>query len=872
MVWRDTGVPEKYTGSWEDDHPHGEGTHTWYAPDPNQMEAGSKEMPSQQMNNSYEGQWVHGVRHGIGCFSYASGANYYGEWVKNVKQGYGRYTYEDGNVYNGLFTNDNMADPKANRFTAVQPAALNLGAEDNPVRRCIDVSDLEAFCLPSDRGERAAEDFSAYDEPHEVLREVYNMLLRNIRDIKKLYSQFRLPLKRPEDDPFVLYSYQLWMLIRDVGLIQPDCPLTRINRHVMCGPRHHQEACYEDLEELRPLTPRHEPVRPEVKAVKTSVPPSEAGHMSATDVQSQRLGITEDDGLECEDSYEDEGEEYYDDEEAEVEASTSQVPGSCEPDASSSKRPTRGSVSRGTTPQASHQDFRDMSPLRSPSSGSWTPNSHSIRNWTADVLGSKIRRFWRLQDQGQNPLDQKTLNVGKLLDIHAPNSTMMFRHFLESLVRMAVAIFPNGKGLEQQLRVLVKNRLIPMVGQPPSSKDVFGYLVDPYVQQVFSDYQTDLWTLFKENSTGEGSYSQPLLVKIEGVDDSSTNERRIRRHFGGVHRRVHLRCRLDLTIRVKDVLQILLHAGLMSSMSDRPELQTQTGTLFPNRIPKRPDTTETRPGTAPIEGLAQLGGLVGLIPNASPSPPPTPGPGAGDATTARISSSNGFGALSEAEKHSPSPTFDPAADAEAVEEFHRCNFQADFLQILEVVTEVYQPVDSARICWAVDRNSESEELALLDFLETEITFIEFQRLLLRISQVRFHLADIGKPISAHACLEGFLSKVFLPSLKQPYQPPVSQQQQAEKIERLPSAEGAASGTADEEGSASAAAEAPAEAEAKDEGDGAEAKQDEEERVKTDVVETFDFWYGFNECTELEEAVLAAPRKWPDEYSDEVASW
>ncbi|CAE8699201.1 unnamed protein product, partial [Polarella glacialis] len=203
MTWCDGAIQEQYVGNWEDDHPQGAGSHTWHAPDPSRPDVDGKLMPSQQMNNSYDGQWNDGVRHGTGTFSYASGANYFGQWDRNIKHGDGRYTYEDGDLYSGLFAGDQFAEPGVSRYSSSKDAAaLNIGAEDNPVRRCIDISDLEVFALaPGSRS--GAQDYLAYDEnTHEVMREVYNMLLRNIGELKKIYGQCRGVLQRQGDDPF----------------------------------------------------------------------------------------------------------------------------------------------------------------------------------------------------------------------------------------------------------------------------------------------------------------------------------------------------------------------------------------------------------------------------------------------------------------------------------------------------------------------------------------------------------------------------------------------------------------------------------------------------------------------------------------------
>tara|TARA_B110000305_G_C19249619_1_gene544070 strand:+ start:247 stop:807 length:561 start_codon:yes stop_codon:yes gene_type:complete len=54
------------------------------------------------------GNWVKGVRSGIGTFYYANGSEYHGQWVDNKKEGFGCHTFENGLVWEGVFENDRM--------------------------------------------------------------------------------------------------------------------------------------------------------------------------------------------------------------------------------------------------------------------------------------------------------------------------------------------------------------------------------------------------------------------------------------------------------------------------------------------------------------------------------------------------------------------------------------------------------------------------------------------------------------------------------------------------------------------------------------------------------------------------------------------
>lgn len=91
---------EVYEGFWVDDCQHGFGRHVWL-------------HTKQKEKNYYEGEFVHGLRHGIGVFHYANGARYEGEWEENVKEGHGVFFYEDGRVFDGAFHQDRCLEPSA---------------------------------------------------------------------------------------------------------------------------------------------------------------------------------------------------------------------------------------------------------------------------------------------------------------------------------------------------------------------------------------------------------------------------------------------------------------------------------------------------------------------------------------------------------------------------------------------------------------------------------------------------------------------------------------------------------------------------------------------------------------------------------------
>jgi hypothetical protein len=89
---------QKYDGEWRDDLPNGIGTLIWIE------ESGVNKV----LRNRYSGNFVNGLREGLGIFYYANGSTYEGYWVKSKKHGYAMYTNENGEVSHCYFCNDRL--------------------------------------------------------------------------------------------------------------------------------------------------------------------------------------------------------------------------------------------------------------------------------------------------------------------------------------------------------------------------------------------------------------------------------------------------------------------------------------------------------------------------------------------------------------------------------------------------------------------------------------------------------------------------------------------------------------------------------------------------------------------------------------------
>lgn len=961
MVWLDGITPEQYSGNWEDNQPQGVGTYTWHPPEQGFDSAGPKDMPSQQMNNRYQGQWNKGSRHGDGTFFYANGATYSGSWLDNVRHGMGRHTFQDGRVYNGNFDLDSMTDRGGDHMAgAKNKAALNIGAEDNPVRQCIDISDLDFLALPPDVGEHDFSTGSGYDEPHEVMREVHNMLLRNLGTLKNLYATYRSLLHKPGEDPFVLTVHQLWLFARDYDLVTPLCSLSTLNRWLTAGPRHHQETAFDDMEHLRPLTPPADDARRPMSispGAKSSATENPDGAATEADMSRKSLGATSTNRL--------------------------SIFGEAATEESITGEDAEESAGSGTEACSGQEE------------------SPAGEGDDADEAKSEALTVTRKQSQ-LNPEDCETVlprnhiyfreeGSENLANIHDPSRVMMFRHFLEGIVRLAVARFPHEKGLERQLSRMFKEKIEPRFKScaEPSSQAIFAFLVDPPIQDLLKEFDDVLWSLFKKRAAGgEGPYTVPQWATVVLDDCSGTlgtagpslvdlavpptpmtpkanaslakfpsmstfeiapsqkivAEPVVKQGLGGPKRRVHLRARLDVTMRIKDVLQLLEDMGFVAEpMTDTMPSEEQSAgpaVVFP---PPPSTPTPVEDAMAATEDLKSLKDILGaaegqaeaapdklLLPvvrRGEADVPASATDAASEAGTAEASAAAG-GQLSPSDRtraglgagvrknaqqqqhgtaqHTPIQDQSSAsggqhdsigsiredAAGEAAEmlvgksvvasqaslqtfdckpiDVLKCDFTIGVLELLRLMVEVCSPESVRKIRWFpdIEEKPTEETVALLDFLETEVTFCEFQRLLLRLAERQTALGPPPCGLMALAQrFEGFLRHVFVPALSAPYlkpEPPsvaeeaaADAEEQADATLDAPPAVGKGSGAA-----AVPSAEA---AEDKDGDAGADAE------VEEAPPSPLPFWRGFLE-PRCESEVNLAPRVWPKQFEQLLADW
>jgi hypothetical protein len=181
----------------------------------------------------------------------------------------------------------------------------------------------------------------------------------------------------------------------------------------------------------------------------------------------------------------------------------------------------------------------------------------------------------------------------------------------------------------------------------------------------------------------------------------------------------------------------------------------------------------------------------------------------------------------------------------------QCDFTMGVLEALRFLSELWSPQSRARLCWELlrEESPKDERVSLLEFMETELTFVEFSRLILRL--VERHTEEAMSALPLHRRLEGFMRHVFLPALKVPYVPPIPPPAPMQEPADPP---------VQEEATATDAPGPETDAPPSSSGGAREAGE-----PKT-------FWRGLLNSDSKEAVTSAAPRCWPKDYDQEAAEW
>lgn len=892
MTWYNQGQVETYSGHWEDSQPHGEGTHTWLAPAPKPEQA-FKDTTSQQLNNRYKGQWQKGSRHGKGTFYYANGAYYSGEWQDHVKHGKGRHVFEDGRIYDGPFENDSMTE-----FKAPEPAGLNFGNDDNPVLRMIDISDIQMFACPYDnRGLDAHPSHLMYLEPAKILREVYNMLLRSLGDLKELYYRYRVLLPVQGEDPFVLSSHQFWLFARDCGLITPTCMVHRLDRHVWWGPRHHIEVAPEDSEEVRPLTPR---------------PPE----LNATKGRQSGASITEFEDV-------DEGDDADEASDESISSSGAGSPVGKEAEGQSGQRRRAAAKAPFRIPSEDITTLPVEALAKTCTCGSdfvdesLFCNKCGAKRLKADSDEAPMNKNLSEHHTGPPRIHRFRRDEAHVSNIHNPTGHLLFRQFVEGVVRVALARFPCEKSLEVQCQRLFKERLVPHLEalrageRQPSSEKAFDFLADPDFRRVLADCRPSMARLFRGSVIAADVHDHhldPQYRHSAAVDEGHIARIRHYGDFGAPVHHYHVCARLDKTIRVKDALRLFNACGFLRGLKkgdvpwadfskqifayaadedllvideqEREELiaAQESGSTTPSESDLG---SRTLPGLQPSGGamggfggqsggMGGFGGFGGLGTSMDEGDEKRhKGGKLGESRSRRRGKKDGEDdekAAKDKDEHHEGDAAIKSPTVATLADFAHCDFMITPLQALRVILEVASPGSVKALYWQLDPTQVTlshEMISLLEFAESELIFPEFMRLLVRICDLGTRKdIQLCERLSAAVRFEGFVRHVFFPALRTPYVPPPP----ADETEK-----GSDAARSNENGDEPHAAEREA-PEAKQEEGSNVGEQEAADATQEEDLETVTMWCGFDDYSCAEVEAQHAARRWPIGYEHEVTSW
>lgn len=489
-------------------------------------------------------------------------------------------------------------------------------------------------------------------------------------------------------------------------------------------------------------------------------------------------------------------------------------------------------------------------------------------------------------------------SVRSLANIHQDSKSLLFRQFVEATVRCAMARFPQEKGLESRVLQLYKLLPMPADGFITASEEVFAFLGQEDFQALIRKFDPELWTLFGGPSPEAAASAEAVEAPSRpatGASAAVTVPPPAPRpaSLGLPARQLHVAARLDVTLRVSDLLRLLGRAGFLRAMTADLLPEDLAGTVFtgaPHEDPfydpaleeakvEASETTshhdgassaasELATGEAPPTGLMSVlqgGGTAGL-PGSAPDPtatlnfaPPKPSPSASlmqleeprKARKGSKGSKKSDGKEEEAPAPAPPP---PPFDAPAA--LKACDFSLTAIQVLRLIVQVLAPTSLGKLRWLIDVmecGQGDERISMLEYLETELIYAEFLRVLVLMTEfgTRKH-QELREQLTPARRFEAFLQAVFLPALKEPYkfEPPAPPTPTADAPAEQPPEEGA-------EGAAAAEPEAAA-AEPEE---GAEAAEGEEEPKEQPPI---DPWYGFDGGEEF----TACGRAWPEGYDEE----
>merc|ERR1719199_250491 len=211
---------------------------------------------------------------------------------------------------------------------------------------------------------------------------------------------------------------------------------------------------------------------------------------------------------------------------------------------------------------------------------------------------------------------------------------------------------------------------------------------------------------------------------------------------------------------------------------------------------------------------------------------------------------------SKDEEHHESKSAISIPTVATLADFAHCDFAITPLQALRLILEVASPGSVKALYWHLDPAKVAinhESIGLLEFMESELIFTEFVRLLIRMSDLGTRKdIPLCERLTPVARCEGFFRHVFFPALRTPYESPTPAADEAEK--------GSDATRSNEAGEGPLSS--PREAVEAKSGDGSNAGEEEPvEAIKDEMNEPVELWPGFDDYSCAEVEAHHAMRRW-----------
>jgi hypothetical protein len=372
---------------------------------------------------------------------------------------------------------------------------------------------------------------------------------------------------------------------------------------------------------------------------------------------------------------------------------------------------------------------------------------------------------------------------------------------MEMVVRLAAVRFPDYELLNDQLGQLVEAKLLPLP-ENSVSLEIFDFCLGQPARTVLDVHGDALFAVFEKRSLGRvyGEGKTPsLLGRQAGING-----------------------RRDIAIRISDVLAMLEELGLLTdepwilpppnhaifkavtgiSLSDAAsDVREIINDLAEGGLHVDDDPgVFSKLGFGAIQedaaGMGFSGGFGGFAPHgegldavtipprATPSGDPsmfsesgvapTSGPSRTDyATTTGAESSYEFAAEKEIE------VVMPKVELPSPKDVLKNDLRVNRKEVVGILSEVLSPSQRPLIrATTAAEDLPPDCVSLVTYLESEIIFFEFVRLLYRISEERVssdarpeQLGASNARLTMQAKFEGYVAHAFLPAVAAPYVPP-----------------------------------------------------------------------------------------------------